>query len=351
MYATIATNDVPRFHFCAVEPVVRSASRIDTRVTSDQYLKPTEWRSVALKMAASGVNAAYICAALCVNRFELEHLVRTSGIELNRAALSKRETNHSWSYGDLARLTRQWLAGTPVKTIAATLQRTIRSVKSKRAALALPPRFASTWQEEETQQLVQAWGDGTSLREIATALKRTVRSVSGKKRRLGLTAKPGAIPTDPSVVLTWDQASRLTPEERCGRSWMVKDSPSRLVVGFKKTLGARKTPMVTAWSQEMENELAYRHFANQSPQAIAEAFLFSERTIVSRSSWLHLPRRRKKALRADYDPALAPVRIAELDYIQRECLGKKGFFFWTSRRNGRRISRRHQQSQVMRSAV
>ncbi len=314
-------------------------------------LRPDHWRTLATGMAEKGVNAAYICAALSLNRFELDALVRQAGVSLNRSTLPTHQSNHSWSFGDLARLTRQWLAGTAIKDIASSLGRTVRSVKSKRGALGLPPRLSSTWSEADTSYLAQAWGSGTPIRVIATVLGRTVRSVSGKRRRMGLPAIPGTIPSDPSVVLTWEQASQLTPDERCGRRWMVKDSPSQIVVGFKATRGARKTPMVSAWTQEMENELAYRHFANQAPAAIAEAFLLSERTIVSRSSWLHLPRRRKKELRADYDPALAPVRIAELDYIQRECLGKAGFFFWTTRRNGRRISRRHQQSRVMRSAV
>lgn len=339
------------FHAGLLASMSKSFAGEQERVGSDVALRPDGWRATAVNMAAQNVNAAYICAALSLNRFELDALVREAGVSLNRAPLPQNKTNHTWSFSDLARLTRQWLAGTSIKNIASSLGRTVRSVKSKRAALGLPPRLLATWDETDTNHLVAEWGRGTAIRDIAAALNRTIRSVASKRRRMGLPALPGAIPNDPAIVLTWEQASRLSPDERCGRRWMVKDSPSNLVVGFKKNRGARKTPMVTGWTQEMENELAYRHFANQAPSAIAEAFLLSERTIVSRRSWLHLPRRRKKELRADYDPALAPLRIAEFDYIQRECLGKKGFFFWTSRRNGQRISRRHKQSEVMRGAV
>ncbi|NHO54763.1 hypothetical protein GOB87_12550 [Acetobacter estunensis] len=351
MLAANLLNEVPALHFGIQQLFAPRDECISEPAIPHDFLRPSQWRELGVEMAGKGINAAYICAALSLNRFELDALVREAGVSLNRAPLPQNTTNHSWCFGDLARLTRQWLAGSPIKNIASSLGRTVRSVKSKRAALGLPPRLLASWKEADANYLATEWSRGTPIRHIAAALKRTVRSVSSKRRRMSLPALPGAIPTDPSIVLTWEQASRLTPDERCGRRWMVKDSPSQLVIGFKKNRGARKSPMVTAWTQEMENELAYRHFANQAPSAIAEAFLLSERTIVSRSSWLHLPRRRKKELRADYDPTIAPIRIAELDYIQRECLGKTGFFFWTPRRNGRRISRRHKQSQIMRSAV
>ncbi|KXV21471.1 hypothetical protein AD934_02335 [Gluconobacter oxydans] len=308
------------------------------------HRSPEETRQLAVTMARQGVNIAYMAAALFVSRFELDAIAREEGLTLNRAPL--RANARAWSLLDVGRLSRAWTAGETLSEIATRLGRTRDAVRKKRASLGLPARQGpaeAEWTAADVTTLMEHRSRKVGLRRLSKILNRSVGSLQRKLITMGLLADPQAIPSDPSVVLTWEQASRLTPHQRRGRSWQVRNSPTGLVVGF-----SRKA-CTTRWSVEMQHELAMRHFAHQSPDSVAEDFLLSKRTIVSQSGWLHLPRRAKKNLREGFDPSLSEVYITKMDYIRRECLGKRGFFFWSPRRGGRFTSRLHQQSAVMRS--
>ena len=296
------------------------------------------------KMISQGVNVAHIAAALFISRLEIEAIAREEGLPLKRTPL--RSGPRVWSLLDINRLSRAWAEGEDLPAIAKRLNRTVMAVRKKRAALGLPARerYAEVvWTDADVATLLAHRERRVGLQRIAKQMGRSVRSLQRKLVSLRPATNQSAIPTDPSVVLTWEQASRLTPEERRGRRWQVRNSPTGLVIGF-----SRKA-CTTRWSIEMQHELAMRHFAHQSPDAVAEDFLLTDRTIVSQSGWLHLPRRSKKDIRKTFDPALYEVYLSKMDYVRRECLGKAGFYFWSTRRNGRRISRLHQQTGVMRS--
>ncbi|MEJ5118621.1 hypothetical protein WH158_14505 [Gluconobacter cerinus] len=301
-------------------------------------------RDLAIQMADRGVNVAHIAAALFISRLEIEAIAREEGLPLKRTAL--RNSPRAWSLLDISRLSRAWAEGEDLSAIAKRLDRTVMAVRKKRAALGLPARerYAEVvWTDADVATLLAHRERRIGLQRIAKQMGRSVRSLQRKLVSLRPGADSCAIPTDPSVVLTWEQASRLTPEERRGRRWQVRNSPTGLVIGFSRNA------CTTRWSVEMQHELAMRHFAHQSPDAVAEDFLLTDRTIVSQSGWLHLPRRSKKDMRNTFDPDLYEVYLNKMDYVRRECLGKAGFYFWTTRRNGRRISRLHQQTAVMRS--
>lgn len=301
-------------------------------------------RDLAVQMADRGVNVAYIASALFISRLEIEAIAREEGLALKRTPL--RNGPRAWSLLDISRLSRAWAEGEDLPAIAKRLDRTVMAVRKKRAALGLPAReryAEGIWTDTDVATLLAHRERRIGLRRIAKQLGRSVRSLQRKLISLQPAAESVAIPADPSVVLTWEQASRLTPEERRGRRWQVRNSPTGLVIGFSRNA------CTTRWSVEMQHELAMRHFAHQSPDAVAEDFLLTDRTIVSQSGWLHLPRRSKKDMRNTFDPDLYEVYLNKMDYVRRECLGKAGFYFWTTRRNGRRISRLHQQTAVMRS--
>ncbi|GLQ68533.1 hypothetical protein GCM10007866_09820 [Gluconobacter albidus] len=301
-------------------------------------------RSLLKKMIVHGVNVAHIAAALFISRLEIEAIAREEGLPLKRTAL--RNSPRAWSLLDISRLSRAWAEGEDLPAIAKRLDRTVMAVRKKRAALGLPARerYAEVvWTDADVATLLAHRERRIGLQRIAKQMGRSVRSLQRKLISLQPPAESVAIPADPSVVLTWEQASRLTPEERRGRRWQVRNSPTGLVIGFSRNA------CTTRWSVEMQHELAMRHFAHQSPDAVAEDFLLTDRTIVSQSGWLHLPRRSKKDMRKAFDPNLYEVYLKKMDYVRRECLGKAGFYFWTTRRNGRRISRLHQQTAVMRS--
>ncbi|MEN3177504.1 hypothetical protein ABDK75_16180 [Gluconobacter sp. OJA] len=305
---------------------------------------PEEIKALVVTMATKGVNVAHIAAALFISRLEIEAIAREEGLPLKRTAL--RNSPRAWSLLDISRLSRAWANGEDLSAIAKRLDRTVMAVRKKRAALGLPARerYAEVvWTDADVATLLAHRERRIGLQRIAKQMGRSVRSLQRKLVSLRPAADSLAIPTDPSVVLTWEQASRLTPEERRGRRWQVRNSPSGLVVGFSRNA------CTTRWSVEMQHELAMRHFAHQSPDAVAEDFLLTDRTIVSQSGWLHLPRRSKKDMRKAFEPALYEVYLNKMDYVRRECLGKAGFYFWTTRRNGHRISRLHQQTAVMRS--
>ena len=305
---------------------------------------PEEVRTLVIEMTMNGVNVAYIAAALFISRLEIEAIAREEGLVLKRTPL--RNGPRAWSLLDISRLSRAWAEGEDLPTIAKRLDRTVMAVRKKRAALGLPARerYAEVaWTDADVATLLAHRERRIGLQRIAKQMGRSVRSLQRKRVRLRPTPDSTAIPADPSVILTWEQASRLTPEERRGRRWQVRNSPSGLVIGFSRNA------CTTRWSVEMQHELAMRHFAHQSPDAVAEDFLLTDRTIVSQSGWLHLPRRSKKDMRKAFEPALYEVYLNKMDYVRRECLGKAGFYFWTTRRNGRRISRLHQQTAVMRS--
>ena len=305
---------------------------------------PEQARSLLKKMIVQGVNVAYIAAALFISRLEIEAIAREEGLVLKRTPL--RNGPRAWSLLDISRLSRAWAEGEDLPTIAKRLDRTVMAVRKKRAALGLPARerYAEVvWTDADVATLLAHRERRIGLQRIAKQMGRSVRSLQRKLVSLRPTPDSTAIPADPSVILTWEQASRLTPEERRGRRWQVRNSPTGLVIGFSRNA------CTTRWSVEMQHELAMRHFAHQSPDAVAEDFLLTDRTIVSQSGWLHLPRRSKKDMRKAFEPALYEVYLNKMDYVRRECLGKAGFYFWTTRRNGRRISRLHQQTAVMRS--
>ncbi|WP_264996577.1 hypothetical protein [Komagataeibacter intermedius] len=152
-----------------------------------------------------------------------------------------------------------------------------------------------------------------------------------------LAEKRSAIPADPAVVLTWEQASLLPPEARRGRTWLVRNSLSRL------TLTGHKGGDKVRWHEAANIEIAYRHFAFQNPREIARDFLISESALKSQSCWEQLPPRRGAKV-PWFILARAEHYIGEHHYIRRECLCKSGCFFWTSRKGGDRVSRRYRRS-------
>ncbi|GBR07514.1 hypothetical protein [Acetobacter oeni] len=214
------------------------------------------------------------------------------------------------------------------------------------------PDRRGAWSRNELFILGQRWMSGDSASEISRLLNRSSGSVSSKRRHLGLPAririskvqgakiqaeKRDAIPADPRVVLTWEEASLLTPEERRGRTWYVRHSLNRL------KLTAHKGGYKVRWHEAANIEIAYRHFAFQSPAEIARDFLISESALKSQSSWEQLPPRRGEKT-PWFISAKAEHYITEHDYIRRECLCKAGCFFWTTRKGGDRVSRRYRRS-------
>ena len=303
-----------------------------------------EVRTLVIKMVIKGVNVAHIAAALFISRLKIEAIAQKEGLDLKRTPL--RSGPQAWSLRDISRLSRAWAKGEDLPAIAKRLNRTVMAVRKKRAALVLPAReryAEAVWTDADVATLLAHRERRIGLQRIAKQMGRSVRSLQRKLVSLRPVADPFAIPADSSVILTWEQASRLTPEERQGRKWQVRNSPTGLVIGFSRNA------CTTRWSVEMQHELAMRHFAYQAPQAVADDFLLSNRTIVSQSGWLHLPRRSKKDMRKTFDPNLYEIYLNKMDHMRRECLGKKGFFFWSPRRGGRRTSRLHQQTAVMRS--
>ncbi|PYD56399.1 hypothetical protein CFR75_11320 [Komagataeibacter xylinus] len=214
------------------------------------------------------------------------------------------------------------------------------------------PDRRGAWSRNELLILGQRWMSGDSASEISGLLNRSPASVSSKRRHLSLPArvriskvqeaeilaeKRGAIPADPKVILTWEQASLLTPEERRGRTWYIRHSLNRL------KLTAHKGGYKVRWHEAANIEIAYRHFAFQSPTEIARDFLISESALKSQSSWEQLPPRKGEKT-PWFISAKAEHYIAEHDYIRRECLCKAGCFFWTTRKGGDRVSRRYRRS-------
>jgi len=289
------------------------------------------------RMCAARVPAASICAALFINRLELKALARERGLILNTAPVGAIITGRPWTVVEIARLSRAWLTGVRIADIARSLGRTSYSIRKKRAALALPPRIDARWSEDEIARLTADRSNGHTTIAIARRLGRTLSSIRARLRRQSAhraAAALAGIPSDPAIVLTWQQAQTLSPKERRNRRWQVRNSVTGLVVGFK----AKNNHLI--WTTEARDEIAQRHFAGQTSEAIAEDFLLTRGAIVSQAWWLSLPRRSKKDLRDDFVPELATVNEARMGYCRRECLSGSGFVFWSKKGgNGERFSR------------
>jgi len=214
------------------------------------------------------------------------------------------------------------------------------------------PDRKGAWSYDDLLVLGQLWSNGKSLADIARFVKRSPSSVGAKRRGLGLpsrkrigrqmahdvlAAQKAAIPADPAIILTWQQASLMTFDERRGRTWYVRNCIDKL------TMTAHKETDKVRWHVAANIEVAYRHFAFQSPIDITEDFLIKDDSLKSHSSWEQLPPRRGKKS-PYFIRTRADVYIQEQDYIRRECLAKSGCFFWTKRIGGDRVSRRYRRS-------
>lgn len=88
------------------------------------------------------------------------------------------------------------------------------------------PARKGGWTRKELLILGQRWFCGDAINEISHMIGRTPGSISAKRRRLGLPPrirlskaqaeaiqeeKRAAIPEDPTIILTWEQASSLPP--------------------------------------------------------------------------------------------------------------------------------------------
>jgi len=214
------------------------------------------------------------------------------------------------------------------------------------------PDWSGAWSYDDLLVFGQLWSNGKSLADIARHVKRSAASVGAKRRGLGLPSRrrisrqlaqdtlasqKAAIPTDPAVILTWQQASLMTMDERRGRTWYVRNALDEL------TMTAHKEASKVRWHAAANIEVAHRYFAFQEPREITEDFLLNEGSLKSHSSWEQLPPRRGKKS-PYFIRTRADVYIQEQDYIRRECLAKSGCFFWTKRIGGDRVSRRYRRS-------
>lgn len=214
------------------------------------------------------------------------------------------------------------------------------------------PARKGGWTRKELLILGQRWFCGDAINEISHMIGRTPGSISAKRRRLGLPPrirlskaqaeaiqeeKRAAIPEDPTIILTWEQASLLTSHARRGRTWCVRNS----LAGIQLT--AHVAADKVRWHEAANIEIAYRHFAFQSPSEIARDFLISESALKSQSSWEQLPPR--QGMKTPwFHAAKAEQYIKEHGYVRRECLSKSGCYFWTTQRGGERVSRRYRRS-------
>jgi len=219
------------------------------------------------------------------------------------------------------------------------------------AAYTMPDR-ENAWSQRDLHILGQRWSCGAAVREIARLLGRSPRSVSTKRRTLGLprrtrikacvaaaifAEKRSAIPEDKKTILTHEQASLLTMEQRRGRTWYIRNNLEKL------TMTAHKRANRVRWYEKAHVAMAWRHFAFQSPAEIMADFLITENSLKSNASWEQLPAQRGKK-HSFFIPADAEIYVQDKDYIRRECLSKRGCFFWTDRVGGDRVSRRYRRS-------
>ncbi len=296
-------------------------------------------------MIVGGHGLELIGSVLALPHVVLLALVHGLGLS-NPPSLRERINSHprAWTAEQYRLLSLLWLSDKPARLIAEQLSRSISSVYRKRKFLNLPKRRrlsrktpAATHPGAVPITLPTPPAGGLSPSLSVSAAVSTVPSRAA--RTISRTANNTA-------ALPHDVALRTPLENRIGSAWIVRNSPTDLV------LYTHRSRAQTSWKTNIEAqyELGLRHLCGQRPERAAADLAVTDKSLASVWSKIGLGRRLEIAYVDDFDLELAELNMLKFEYEFIPDPNMEGWRQWRKRRGGQRLSRLFRKSIRYRNA-
>ena len=303
-------------------------------------------REIALRgMTIAGHGLDLISSVLGLPHLLLVALLRRSG--LSEPTTSRQRVNRhprAWTGEQYRLLIHLWLTDQPARSIAEQLDRSASSVYRKRRFLNLPTRQRinrkmrpGTQTDVPSTTSPLAYADAPSVLPSAPEVISLIPAPAAMATLLVRTA---------STALPHDVAICMPLENRIGSSWLVRNSPTDLI------LHAHRSRPQTSWKTNIEAqyELGLRHLCGQRPEKAAADLAVTDKSVSSVWSKIGLGRRIDIPYVDDFDPEMAVMNMRKFEFEFIPDPNMVGWRQWRHRKSSQRLSRLFRKSVRYRNA-